>query len=133
MAVDHRPGVDVGSYVYEHRGHAHHTGAKKNPFAGKHAVLLVFKEAALAAAKTDLERLVARVGGEMADDKLAADEWAARFYPIRAKRLGPSLVAGETFVPVARLAAYIKDLYAKVAVKELSIEAHVTDDGRAYF
>ena len=109
------------------------TGARKNPFAGKHAVLIVLKESDLAAAKTDLDRLVARVGGEMADEKTAADEWAARFYPIRAKRLGPSLVAGETFVPVSEMAAYVKDLYAKVAVKELSIEAHVTDDGRAYF
>ncbi|MEK6975281.1 MAG: FAD-binding protein [Candidatus Thermoplasmatota archaeon] len=109
------------------------TGQKKNPFAGKNAVLLVFKEADLNAAKADLERLAARVGGEVMDEKLAADEWAARFYPIRAKKLGPSLVAGETFVPVARLAEYLKSLRAKVAVSELSVEGHVTDDGRVYF
>ncbi|HUR24658.1 MAG TPA: FAD-binding protein [Candidatus Thermoplasmatota archaeon] len=109
------------------------TGAKKNPFANKNAVLLVFKEADLAAAKPDLERLAARVGGEIADDKLATDEWAARFYPIRAKKLGPSLVAGETFVPVARLADYLKTLRSKVSVADLSVEGHVTDDGRVYF
>ncbi|MEA3136336.1 MAG: hypothetical protein QOC71_617, partial [Thermoplasmata archaeon] len=109
------------------------TGAKKNPFADKSAVLLVFREPDLAAAKTDLERLAARVGGEVADDKTAADEWAARFYPIRAKRLGPSLVAGETFVPVANLAKYLKTLRAKVSVADLSVEGHVTDDGRMYF
>lgn len=109
------------------------TGAKKNPFGAKHAVLLAFKEADLAAAKPDLERLVARVGGELADEKLAADEWAARFYPIRAKRLGPSLVAGETFVPVANLARYLAALQAKLAVRTFSVEGHVTDDGRVYF
>jgi FAD/FMN-containing dehydrogenase/NAD-dependent dihydropyrimidine dehydrogenase PreA subunit len=109
------------------------TGAKKNPFAGRHAVLLVFREADLAAAKPDLDRLVARVGGELADEKVANDEWAARFYPIRAKRLGPSLVAGETFVPVARLADYLDALHGKVAVTDLSVEGHVTDDGRVYF
>jgi FAD/FMN-containing dehydrogenase/NAD-dependent dihydropyrimidine dehydrogenase PreA subunit len=109
------------------------TGAKKNPFANKSGVLLVFREADLAAAKPDLERLVARVGGEIADEKLAADEWASRFYPIRAKRLGPSLVAGETFVPVARLADYLKTLRSKVSVADLSVEGHVTDDGRVYF
>ncbi|MFA5943463.1 MAG: FAD-binding protein [Candidatus Thermoplasmatota archaeon] len=109
------------------------TGAKKNPFANKSAVLLAFREADLTAAKADLERLVARVGGELADDKTAADEWAARFYPIRAKKLGPSLVAGETFVPVARLAEYLKTLRAKVSVSDLSVEGHVTDDGRVYF
>jgi FAD/FMN-containing dehydrogenase/NAD-dependent dihydropyrimidine dehydrogenase PreA subunit len=109
------------------------TGAKKNPFAGKSAVLLVFREADLAAAKPDLERLAARVGGEIADDKTAADEWAARFYPIRAKKLGPSLVAGETFVPVENLARYLRTLRGKVAVADLSVEGHVTDDGRVYF
>lgn len=109
------------------------TGAKKNPFAGKSVVLFAFKEADLAAAKTDLERLAARVGGEVVDDKLAADEWAARFYPIRAKRLGPSLVAGETFVPVAHVQDYLAKLRSKVAVSELSVEGHVTDDGRVYF
>ncbi|MFO1535220.1 MAG: FAD-binding protein [Thermoplasmatota archaeon] len=109
------------------------TGARKNPFAGKCAVLLVFREPDLAAAKADLERMVARLGGTLADDKTAADEWAARFYPIRAKKLGPSLVAGEVFVPVASLASYLRRLRAKVAVKELSVEGHVTDDGRVYF
>ncbi len=113
------------------RGEA--TGAKKNPFANKNAVLLVFREADLTAAKADLDRLVARVGGEVVDDKLAADEWAARFYPIRAKKLGPSLVAGETFVPVARLAEYLDALRSKVVVQDLSVEGHVTDDGRVYF
>jgi FAD/FMN-containing dehydrogenase/Fe-S-cluster-containing hydrogenase component 2 len=109
------------------------TGARKNPFAGKCAVLLAFKEADLNAAKADLERMATRLGGALADEKTAADEWAARFYPIRAKRLGPSLVAGEVFVPVAKLAGYLRKLRAKVSVKELSVEGHVTDDGRVYF
>ncbi len=109
------------------------TGTKKNPFAGKSVILFAFKEADLNAARPDLERLAARVGGEVVDDKLAADEWAARFYPIRAKRLGPSLVAGETFVPVARVQEYLATLRAKVVVSELSVEGHVTDDGRVYF
>jgi FAD/FMN-containing dehydrogenase/NAD-dependent dihydropyrimidine dehydrogenase PreA subunit len=109
------------------------TGAKKNPFAGKHAVLFAFRESDLGAIKADLDRLVARVGGDVADEKVAAEEWAARFYPIRAKKLGPSLVAGETFVPVERLAAYLTRLEGKVSVSELSVEGHVTDDGRVYF
>lgn len=109
------------------------TGARKNPFAGKSAVLLVFPEPAFAAAKDELGRLVARVEGELADDKVASEEWAARFYPIRAKKLGPSLVAGEVFVPVAKLAAYLRKVRKHLGVTELSVEGHVTDDGRVYF
>ncbi|MEK6985058.1 MAG: FAD-binding protein [Candidatus Thermoplasmatota archaeon] len=110
------------------------TGVKKSPVAaGKWGVLLVFREADHNGAKEELARIVARLGGEIADDKLASDEWAARFYPIRAKLLGPSLVAGEVFVPLDATAAYLADLRSKARVKDLSCEGHVTDDGRVYW
>ncbi len=109
------------------------TGARKSPVTAKWGVLLVFREADASGAKDDLARIAARLGGEVADEKLAADEWALRFYPIRAKVLGPSLVAGEVFVPVSAMAAYLADLRASVSVKELSCEGHVTDDGRTYW
>lgn len=108
-------------------------GAKKNPLGSKHGVMLVFAEKDHAGAKADVERMAVRHGGAVADEKLAADEWAQRFYPIRAKKLGPSLVAGETFVPVDRLSEYLRRLLLKVPTSELSVEGHVTDDGRVYF
>lgn len=108
------------------------TGARKNPFAGKQGVLVCFAEGQYAGVQEDLKRLAARHGAEIADDKLAAEEWASRFYPIRAKRLGPSLVAGEVFLPVANVARYLRRLYQKVPTSELAVEGHVTDDGRAY-
>ncbi|MEA3191483.1 MAG: hypothetical protein QOD77_2065 [Thermoplasmata archaeon] len=108
-------------------------GVRKNPFANKQVAIVVFREADWAGAKADFERMAARHGGEIADDKVAADEWAARFYPIRAKKLGPSLVAGETFVPLSRMADYLRRLGDKCKVAELSVEGHLTDDGRVYF
>ncbi len=107
-------------------------GVKKNPLGTSDAVLLCFSDAN-APSDDEVERLAARNGGSVAADKLAADEWAERFYPIRAKPLGPSLVAGEVFVPLAKLAPYLKRLRAKVAVADLAVEGHVTDDGRVYF
>jgi FAD/FMN-containing dehydrogenase/NAD-dependent dihydropyrimidine dehydrogenase PreA subunit len=109
------------------------TGARKNPFAGKQGVLVCFAEKDHAGLAEDLKRMAARHGAEVADDKVAAEEWAARFYPIRAKRLGPSLVAGEVFVPLANVREYIRRLYDKAAHRELAIEGHLTDDGRVYF
>jgi FAD/FMN-containing dehydrogenase/NAD-dependent dihydropyrimidine dehydrogenase PreA subunit len=109
------------------------TGARKNPFAGKQAVLVCFAEKDHAGLAEDLKRLAARHGAELADDKVAADEWASRFYPIRAKRLGPSLVAGEVFVPLENVARYLRRLRPSAAHKELAVEGHVTDDGRVYF
>ncbi len=108
-------------------------GERKNPLAGKHAALLVYSDKDHAAVHEELARCAKRHGCEVLDDKLADAEWAGRFYPIRAKRLGPSLVAGEVYVPLASMTDYLRRLTDKVAVSELSVEGHVTDDGRVYF
>ena len=109
------------------------TKARKDPLGGKQAVLLVFPESAFAGAKDDLAHLVERVGGSQLDEKAAAQEWAERFYPIKAKRLGPSLVAGEVFTPVGRIQRYVRMLRDKTGLADLSVEGHVTDDGRVYY
>ena len=107
--------------------------ARKNPLAGKLGVTLCFAEKDADKHAEAVERMVARHNGQLADQKVADEEWAERFYPIRAKRLGPSLVAGEVFVPVAKVASYLRKLRAKVHAYELAVEGHVTDDGRVYF
>jgi FAD/FMN-containing dehydrogenase/ferredoxin len=108
-------------------------GERKNPLGGKHAVLLAFPESKYAGVKDDIVKLAARHDAAVLDDATADKEWEQRFYPIRFKRLGPSLVAGEVYVPVTKLAAYLKRLHSKVAARELSVEGHITDDGRVYF
>ena len=113
------------------RGEA--TGQKKNPVGGRNAVLLCFRESDWNGVAEDVKRAVARHGGEILDDKAAADEWAGRLYPIRAKRIGPSLVAGEVFVPVANVFEYLRKVKAKAAHSDLSVEGHLTNDGRVYF
>ncbi len=109
------------------------TGVRKATLGGKHGLLLVFAEKDHAAGVAELTRMAGRLEGEIVDEATAVQEWATRFYPIRAKRLGPSLVAGEVFVPVEHSAAYLAKLAAKVSVTELSVEGHLTDDGRVYF
>lgn len=108
-------------------------GKKKNPFAGKHVAYICFPEPEYAKIEEQVDRLIERHGGERTDDKTADEEWAGRLFPIRAKRLGPSLVAGEVFVPVDKLRVYLESLYGKTAHPDLSVEGHVTDDGRVYF
>ncbi len=108
-------------------------GERKNPLGGKNGVFLVFPEPAYAGAKDALEAMAKRLGMDILDDKTADAEWKERFYPIKAKRMGPSLVAGEVFVPVEKLHTYLKRLREKSYMKHLSAEGHVTDDGRVYF
>ena len=116
---------------YQLRGEA--LKARKNPLAGKFGVTLCFAEADANTHREAVERMADRHQGAVEDDKLADEEWSERFFPIRAKRLGPSLVAGESFVPLARVRDYLRLLEQKTDVQDLAVEGHVTDDGRVYF
>jgi glycolate oxidase len=50
-----------------------------------------------------LHGLVAEVEGVELDREKALEEWEERFYSIRIKRAGPTLLAGEILVPIAKL------------------------------
>jgi glycolate oxidase len=56
----------------------------------------------------------ANLPGQELAIELAVEEWAARFYHLRAKRAGPSLIAAEMVLPLGGLAGYLR------AVAELS-------------
>jgi FAD/FMN-containing dehydrogenase len=51
-----------------------------------------------------VERAVAACGGRLLDPAVAAHEWEDRYYPMRIKRLGPSLLASEFLLPTERFA-----------------------------
>lgn len=107
-------------------------GKKKNPYAGKFVAFLCFPEPKWAGLSERVQRAIERHGGTMVEGGDADEEWAGRLFPIRAKKIGPSLVAGEVFVPLDKTYAYLTTL-GSVAPKELSVEGHVTDDGRVYY
>ncbi len=51
-----------------------------------------------------VERAAAACGGRLLGPAVAAHEWEDRYYPMRIKRLGPSLLASEFLLPVERFA-----------------------------
>ncbi|MDP2917184.1 MAG: FAD-binding and (Fe-S)-binding domain-containing protein [Dehalococcoidia bacterium] len=52
--------------------------------------------------------------GEVLEDVLAGLEWEERFYPIRLKALGPSLIPSEVDIPAEKLPALIKEIQRKM-------------------
>ncbi|MGB1697096.1 MAG: FAD-binding protein [Thermoplasmatota archaeon] len=108
-------------------------GVRKNPFGTRHGVIVGMPEADFNANADRLASLATRHNGELLDEKVAASEWDGRFFPIRAKKLGPSLVAGEVYVPLEKAAQFMRELKDEVVVSELSMEGHVTKDGEVYF
>ncbi len=66
-------------------------------------VALEGSEATVAEQERIIDQIMADLGGEKLDTNMAMHEWAERFYELRVKRLGPSLILYEVFVPVSKL------------------------------
>lgn len=63
---------------------------------------------------------LAHLPGRALAAELAIEEWSLRFFHLRTKRAGPSLLAAEMWLPLARLDSYL------VAVKQLAVQTHQT-------
>lgn len=60
--------------------------------------------------RDDVQHLTSRFSGELLSEEIARHEWDARFEPMRAKRIAPSLIPSEVIVPVESLADVIKEI-----------------------
>ncbi|ODS38178.1 MAG: hypothetical protein A7316_00325 [Candidatus Altiarchaeales archaeon WOR_SM1_86-2] len=68
------------------------------------------------------------IGVEPAE--LAEEEWGDRFNPMRIKRRGPTLLAGDLLVPLSRLNTVISKL-GKININGLGIEGSVVSENKA--
>ena len=90
-----------------------------------------------------LTEIIAQNGGLLEDDAEAIKEWNDRFYPIRLKRLGPSLISSESvvsvpFSQVERVIEEIEERFPDIAITatmlshdEVSILGHILSDERS--
>lgn len=93
--------------------HLHHG----RPVADAHRVMLPEKYIVIMACTSDrcdlimddVLGLAAKNDGEVLSQELAQHEWTARFEPMRAKRIAPSLIPSEVVVPVESLAQVIEE------------------------
>ncbi|MDN5347895.1 MAG: hypothetical protein PWP65_1459 [Clostridia bacterium] len=65
--------------------------------------------------------------GAALDRELARHEWEERYYPMRLKRLGPSLIPSEAIVPIGRLDTFLQEIEQNI--KGLAIEGTLVADG----
>ena len=77
--------------------------------------LFVYPQSREGNLKSALLKIIADNGGIIADEAVTAKEWADRFYPVRLKRLGPSLISSEAIVavPVLNLGQSIDEIERK--------------------
>jgi Fe-S oxidoreductase/FAD/FMN-containing dehydrogenase len=57
----------------------------------------------------DVTELASKNQGQLLSQEIAQHEWSARFEPMRAKRIAPSLIPSEVVVPVENLAQVIEE------------------------
>lgn len=93
-----------------------HFVALKNRATGEHLPeewLVFVTHVESAATSGELSAAVKALGGRDLGAEAAAHEWGERFYPMRGKKFGPSIIATDVMVPTARFAEFS----AKIANK----------------
>ncbi|MFW9980502.1 MAG: FAD-binding oxidoreductase [Candidatus Thorarchaeota archaeon] len=76
-----------------------------------------------------LKHIVSRHSGELESKEVAEHEWAERFYPMRIKRLGPSLAPSEVYVPLENLDGYLNHMNKHFKNEDFALEGAITDRG----
>ena len=74
--------------------------------------------------------LAAQCGGRLLDAATAAAEWAGRFYPMRIRKVGPSALVGEYYVPLSAFAATCAALQNALRRDACGLEAFAVRGGR---
>jgi FAD/FMN-containing dehydrogenase len=72
---------------------------------------------------------VRRNNGVTESDEIAQHEWDERFYPMRIKRLGPSLAPSEVYVPLKNLEGFLSSVDNHFKDERYAIEGALTNTG----
>lgn len=74
-----------------------------------------------------LLKIIKAHGGEALDAELAGLEWDERFYPIRLKALGPSLIQSDAIIPTEKLSMLVKNIGHRI--KGLTFDGSLINHG----
>lgn len=79
----------------------------------RYFLTFVYPKVRKTAVESALKGVASACRGEIMRDALAREEWNERFYPMRFKKLGPTLIATEVIIPVDRLAEFVSEVEKK--------------------
>ena len=78
----------------------------------------------------EASRLATTSLGRLLGEAVAEAEWNGRYYPMRIKKQGPSILVGEFFIPFDGFAATYEDLQKALPRDKFGIEAFAVKDRR---
>ena len=92
-------------------------------------VVMVFPKTRQATVEQQVGALAKSCEGAVLGDNLATHDWSERFYPMRFKKLGPSLVASEVVIPIAQIASFVAEI-EKQFKGEFALTGTMAGDGK---
>ena len=136
---------EAAAIVQAEWSHAAHSDPRQDSGNGKARcrALFVYPVSRQDATEQPLREIIAANDGDLEDEAEARKEWDGRFYPIRMKRLGPSLVSSESVVAVPfqrleRIVGEIEERFPDIALEgnmlnhgEVSLLGHILADERS--
>ncbi len=78
-----------------------------------------------------VEDIVKKYLGVILEEDISEFEWNERFYPMRLKRLGPTVIPSEAILPVNRISEFLKAVEKKLKGFTIGIEGWVTGENTA--
>lgn len=79
----------------------------------EYLVTMVFPKPRRSSVENQIRKSTLANNGKLMREKLAVEEWADKFYPMRFKKLGPTLVASEVVIPVKEVASFVGQIERK--------------------
>ena len=79
----------------------------------QYLVTMVFPKPRRSSVENPIRELTTKYSGKIMREKLAVEEWDDKFYPMRFKKLGPTLVASEVVIPISEVAAFVGEVERK--------------------
>ena len=98
------------------------------PFPVHHCTIMVAyegEEDETQAGLDTVERVTEMYKGAVYDEQVCEHEWHERFYPMRIKKGGPTLVVGQAFAPLENLSAILDDFQFEQASAHAGIDGYV--------
>lgn len=79
----------------------------------EYLVTLAFPKVKSLMLEDQIAKLADANDGKVMTKELAIEEWSEKFYPMRFKKLGPSLVSSEVIIPVSQVANFVSEIEKK--------------------
>jgi Fe-S oxidoreductase/FAD/FMN-containing dehydrogenase len=129
--------IQAAKYSGDHHKEAHEITLPE----GKFIASFVYPKGRESAVQAKLEKIIKANKGDLLSEKIAKFDWVERYYPMRLKAAGPSMIPSEVMVPTNNLPALANEMRGKIKGlafmgtlvekgKEVSVLTYMLDDER---